>query len=228
VLYAPGTKILKRGRTQDIFERDEKILTQHVAGKIIATLDTERYYALQTINLVFSKNKEEFSNKYILAILNSHLMNFYYDCYFNMGSEFTTAVATFNLDLLPIKHVSINDQKILIEKIDAMLKLNKYARSEVNSFKEWLQLNFNIEKFSQKLDKYYKLDLKELLSELQKKKVKLNSNDIKEINKEFSSNKDRVIRLYTKIESIDNEINRMVYDLYGLTNEEIKIIENNI
>ncbi|HOJ64980.1 MAG TPA: N-6 DNA methylase, partial [Spirochaetota bacterium] len=123
LFYVPGTKILKRGKTPDLFEKSEKILTQHVSGRIIAALDCDKYYVLQTINLVFSKGN--ISNKYLLALLNSKLINFYYDSYFNMGSEFTTAVATENLDLIPIKLIPESQQQPIINLVDKMLSLNK-------------------------------------------------------------------------------------------------------
>ncbi len=52
-------------------------------------------------------------------------MNFYYDGYFNMGSEFTTAVAIENLDILPIKQISDSEQKPFIKLADKMLLLNE-------------------------------------------------------------------------------------------------------
>jgi hypothetical protein len=55
--YVPGTKVLARGKTPELFEKKEKILVQHVSNKIIACLDIEKYYALQTIILVFSKGE---------------------------------------------------------------------------------------------------------------------------------------------------------------------------
>ena len=123
LFYVPGTKVLTRGKTPDLFEKDEKLLTQHVSGRIIAGLDTSSYYVLQTINLVYSKG--EISNKYLLGLLNSKVLNFYYDSYFNMGSEFTTAVATENLDLLPIKKIDKSKQEFFIKLVDKMLSLNK-------------------------------------------------------------------------------------------------------
>ncbi len=44
--YVEGTKVLTRGKTPDLFEKDEKILTQHVSNRIVATLDTDMYYTL--------------------------------------------------------------------------------------------------------------------------------------------------------------------------------------
>ena len=50
-----------------------------------------------------------------------------------------------------------------------------------------------------------------------------------EINKKFNSEKnlDVVRMLRRKVEAIDGEIDRLVYGLYELTEEEIRIVENN-
>jgi peptidoglycan hydrolase CwlO-like protein len=42
----------------------------------------------------------------------------------------------------------------------------------------------------------------------------------------FTSYKNEINQLQSEIEKTDKEIDRMVYELYGLTEEEIKIVEN--
>ena len=41
----------------------------------------------------------------------------------------------------------------------------------------------------------------------------------------FEENKKKALELKYQIEQTDREIDRMVYDLYGLTEEEIRIVE---
>ncbi|MBZ0203339.1 MAG: hypothetical protein K8I03_10025, partial [Ignavibacteria bacterium] len=113
LFYVPGTKVLKRGKTKELFEVKEKILTQHVSSKIVAALDTNKFYYLQTINGIIMK--EGFPNiRYFLALFNSKLINYYYEHTFNLGAEFTTAVAIENLENIPI---SIPNNKSLISKL---------------------------------------------------------------------------------------------------------------
>jgi peptidoglycan hydrolase CwlO-like protein len=42
----------------------------------------------------------------------------------------------------------------------------------------------------------------------------------------FTSYKNEINQLQSEIEKTDKEIDQMVYELYGLTEEEIKIVEN--
>jgi len=173
-------KVLTRAREQRIFDCDRKILTQHVSGKIIAALDEERYYALQTINLVLIKENALVDIKYLLGLLNSKLLNFYYDKYFNIGAEFTTAVSTENLDTLPIHKIDFSNVKEkrvyeqLIMQVDKMLSFNKY------------------------------------LIEIGDKRT------------------DERVRIEEQMKKTDAEIDGLVYEIYGITEAEKKIIENNL
>ncbi len=125
VNYVPGTKVLRRGKTPSLFEVKQKILTRHVSSNIVATLDTQGYYYLQTINgIIINKN---YSPKYILSLLNSETLNFFYEYTFNMGAEFTTAVAIENIDKLPINYVIKDVQKFeLIVDYIIFLKSQPY------------------------------------------------------------------------------------------------------
>ena len=42
----------------------------------------------------------------------------------------------------------------------------------------------------------------------------------------FEENKKKALELKFQIDQTDKEIDRMVYELYGLTEEEIQIVEN--
>ncbi len=157
VLYE--REILVRAREQRIFEQKQKILTQHVSGKIVATLDEENYFALQTINLVLAKEGTKLSLKYILALLNSSLLNFYYDKYFNMGSDFTTAVSTENLNTLPIHNIDFSnklDMKVhdeIVTKVNEMLSLHERI-NELGDKKTdgWLKLEEEIKRIDKEIN----------------------------------------------------------------------------
>ncbi|MEX0920209.1 MAG: TaqI-like C-terminal specificity domain-containing protein [Candidatus Pacearchaeota archaeon] len=224
VYYVPGTKVLTRGKTPSLFEKKEKILTQHVSGDIIATLDAEQKYFLQTINSTTSI-KEGIKNKYLLTLLNSKVINFYYSSIFNLGAEFTTAVAIENLDELPIKTISLSEQKPFIEKSDLMLKLNKEFYEKKNKFLKLIKHEYKIEKITKKLDEFYKLEFDDFIKQL---KIKVNIDKKSEILDFFEKNKKEISKLKEEIDKTDREIDEMVYGLYGLTKEEIGVVEGSL
>ena len=66
------------------------------------------------------------------------------------------------------------------------------------------------------------------MKELKKQKVKLNLSEESEWMQYFNEQKQKANELQTQITQTDREIDRMVYDLYGLTDEEIKIVEESV
>ncbi len=235
IYFVEGTKVLTRSRKRENFEFPEKILTQHVSGGINAFLDENKRYYMQTINGTIINNKN-FNSRYVLANLNSKLIGFYYDNVFNIGAEFTTAVAIHNLDLIPIKNISLVNQQPFIEKANLMQSLNKELKKISDSFVQLLQSKFNIEKNSKKIQNWHTLEFGNFLKEFEKarkKSSKENETEYSELslNEEnkwmqyFNEQKQKAQELKTKIEKTDKEIDQIVYELYGLTKEEIEIVE---
>ena len=84
---------------------------------------------------------------------------------------------------------------------------------------------FQIDNISKKLRNWHKLEFKEFLTELKKAKVKLSLSEEAEWMQYFNEQKQNAQELKAKIEKTDKEIDQLVYELYGLTEEEIKIVE---
>tara|TARA_B100001063_G_C16767976_1_gene559817 strand:- start:46 stop:3063 length:3018 start_codon:yes stop_codon:yes gene_type:complete len=237
IYYVEGTKVLTRSRKRENFEFPEKILTQHVSGGIKAFFDENKRYYMQTINGTIINNKN-FNSRYVLAALNSKLIGFYYDNVFNIGAEFTTAVAIHNLDLIPIKNISLVNQQPFIEKANLMQSLNKELKKISDSFVQLLQSKFNIETKSKKIQNWHILEFGNFLKEFEKarkKSFKENETEYIELslNEEdkwmqyFNEQKQKTTELKIEIDKTDKEIDQMIYELYCLTNEEIDIVENN-
>jgi uncharacterized coiled-coil DUF342 family protein len=60
---------------------------------------------------------------------------------------------------------------------------------------------------------------------LKKQKIKLTFKQQDEWEDYFDSYKQEITDLQNRINQTDKEIDQMVYELYGLTEEEIKIVE---
>jgi hypothetical protein len=70
------------------------------------------------------------------------------------------------------------------------------------------------------------LEYAEFIKELKKKKIKLSLSQEAEWEDYFLEEQKKAVALKTQIDTTDKEINQMVYELYGLTEEEIEIVEN--
>src|SRR5207249_3626905 len=118
---------LHRPRTPEIFEAKEKILVQRISGgrrPLKAAYDNEQYYDKESINNIILSNPT-ISAKYILALLNSHLINWYYATKFTNASELTVNVSKAYLSELPIKELSLREQEPVVQLVDRMIQLKK-------------------------------------------------------------------------------------------------------
>jgi hypothetical protein len=85
-----------------------------------------------------------------------------------------------------------------------------------------------LEKLPGKLEKWYLLSYAEFIKELGKKKVSLSLAEEAEWEDYFNEQKQKARCLKSEIDKTDREIDRIVYELYGLTKEEIGVVEGNI
>ena len=166
------------------FEKD-KIIWPEIVPKPYFSLDVNKLLLLDTVRLLTSED-DSLNLKYLMAILNSNLLFWLFKQISPQIEGKRLRYKKQYVEQLPIYPATEEQQKPFIEKADLMLQLNKDLMNEINSFKHWLQLNYNLEKFSKKLDKYYELDLNDFLKELKKKKLKLKPKDIMELEEEFN------------------------------------------
>jgi hypothetical protein len=73
---------------------------------------------------------------------------------------------------------------------------------------------------------WHELSYADFVKELKKKKIKLSLSQEAEWEDYFLEEQEKAVLLKTQIDTTDTEIDQMVYELYGLTKEEIEIVEN--
>ncbi|MHB2036717.1 MAG: TaqI-like C-terminal specificity domain-containing protein [Nitrososphaerales archaeon] len=155
------------------FERSPKILVQCIRNlslrkRVVATIDQEGLYADHTLNVIFT-NKNEYDLKYLLAILNSDLVNY----------------------LFLKKYIDINIKGVYLEAIP-IRKIDFSNDIDKKHYKEIIQFVDTI------------LELKE---------------------REYATRlPDRKQQIQRSEEAILEQINNSVYELYGLTANERKLV----
>ena len=206
------------------------LIRQIISGKpprIYAGYTEESLYFTQIGFGIISKNKS-ISNKYILVILNSLLINFYHKyMYLDLEKDLFQKILIANCKKLPIKEISLQEQQPFIKKADKMLFLNKNLQELSQKFQRLLTRKFELEKLSTKLQDWYLLRFSEFVKELKKLKIKLSLKEEIEWEEIFLDKKEEAEKIKNEIEMTDKEIDRMVYELYGVSEEEIEIIEMN-
>ena len=117
---------------------------------------------------------------------------------------------------------------------ERMLEMNKQKQQEIRGFLDWLEgyLGAKIEDLKPKtrILSYYESDYESLLAVLKKNKKKLTIDPSRRepgelLRSEFEGSKKKLDPLMDKIRETDELIDAVVYRLYGLTDEEIGIVE---
>jgi hypothetical protein len=129
---------------------------------------------------------------------------------------------------IPIKIASKDSQNEFIKKVQNILGLKHKLLHKRNLFLNRLKANLEIEKISKKLDGFYDHDFKTFLTELKKQKIKLSLVEQDEWEEYFNSYKTGINIIQSEINRTDKEIDQMVYGLYGLTEDEVEIVENSL
>lgn len=221
--YYITTDLLGIDYKKDIFS-NENLFVKRIATKPEAMIVNSLTFAFNTLYSIY--DLKDISKKTLLVILNSKLISFYYELVFNLGMDLTTQVTVEYLKKIPIALIN-NDDDLFIQKADKMLELNQNFSNAKQNFINELEL----EKIPRKLQNFYELELEEFIKEYAKAK-KLNFDDKlqeREFKNEwkalFENDKKIAQELKSQIDITDNEIDKMVYELYGLSDDEIAIVE---
>jgi len=151
-----------------LWAANEKIVIQRISGganPIVAAIDRNRFKTFASVNNMLLKDEYKNLYCYVLALLNSRLLNYFYANNFSNNSTLTVNISKTFLEKLPI--VEIDEKKL----------------------KEFNVIVGKIMSLAQSLT--------------------------------YHENK----ALQARIKEYEGEINVMVYELYGLTKDEIKIVE---
>jgi type I restriction-modification system DNA methylase subunit len=164
--------------------------------------------------------------KYILCVLNSKLISFYIKNNFPLKQGGYFSMSSSLVDKMPFIEITQSQQQPFIEKADLMLSLNANLKELSQKFQRTIQRKFELEELPKKLQDWYLLSYPEFVKELAKKKVKLSLSQEAEWEDYFVEESKKVLELKAQIDATDKTIDAMVYELYGLSEEEIGIIEN--
>lgn len=212
-------------KTTKLWHYTPKLILQRIVGqnknKIFATVDLENRIIFPNANLVNLVNQNE-NIKFYIVILNSTLISYFYNLYYGESNTNLTKVAFENI---PIPNIENINQQPFIEKADKMLALNKELQEISQKFQRMIMRKFELEKLSTKLQNWYLLNFDEFMKELKKAKIKLSLSDEANWEDYFIAEKEKADILNNEITKTDKEIDKMVYELYGLSDDEIKVIE---
>lgn len=162
---------------------------------------------------------------FLTAVLNSSLAKLWiwWNCP-ELGDN-RREVRKIYFEHFPVPKVNEEQTSLLANYATERTRLTSELQNAVTKFQRTLQRRFNLADLSLKLKEWHLLSYTEFTKELAKKKIKLALADEADWEDYFKEQKQKAQTLKTEIDITDREIDRMVYELYGLTEEEIEIVE---
>lgn len=201
----------------DLFEKPKIVFPNLQNSNKFSIDDTGAYINAPAVFLPIN-------DKCLLAILNSSVVWYFLKsiCVVRSGGYIEVKPQYFEQIPIPAFDKTNN---VLIEYVEDIVQKQKALFELNNEFLTFLKTKFGIEKTSTKLQNWYELEYNEFLKELTKAKVNLLLEEQLSWQALFTKQKAIAQELKTQIVEIDKKIDSMVYELYGLTDEEIKIVE---
>ncbi|MCZ8236815.1 MAG: N-6 DNA methylase [Leptospiraceae bacterium] len=208
----------------------KKILIRQIPGKenLIVSFTKEYFIIDQTVFIAKRKALSLLDELYVLCLLNSRLIFWFFRNEFNEFDILFPKIKANEFKSLPIIDLPISAQKPFIQLADTMLDKNKELHEVQKKFNKLLQSDLKIEKLTERLIAWNKLSWEDFLAELKKKKIELKLNQKAEWMDFFEKEKAKANAIEEVITKTDSEIDLMVYKLYGLTEEEIAIVEGGV
>ena len=208
------------------FDKEEKLIFRQTSDKLIGTLIGKGFVMRNNTHILLKINND-FNLKFVLSLLNSKLLNFIYWTINPEKGEALAEVKAFHLGMLPIKKIPLDAQQPFIAHADSMLELHAALSSLTQKVQRSLQREFSLASLNTKLQQWHSLSYANFLGELAKQKVKLTLPQKSEWEEFFVTEQQKAHSLQQQIEQTDRQINAMVYALYGLSDEEIAVVESN-
>ncbi|OHE07479.1 MAG: hypothetical protein A2513_00475 [Sulfurimonas sp. RIFOXYD12_FULL_33_39] len=201
-----------------------KLLMRQTSDILRVVYDQNSFYCQNSIFIVTS---DKINLKYLNTLLNSKLLNFLYSMENPQSGKTFAEIKPSVIKDLPIKEISDSQQKPFIQKADKMLSLNKELHETKQNFYDML----NQDKLTKKLQNFEELEFEEFVKEYAKAKKLKFADKLQERNFKqewqslFENDKALTCKLKEEISTTDKEIDKMVYELYELSDDEIKIVE---
>jgi hypothetical protein len=169
-----------------------------------------------------------FNPKFLLALLNSKFFTYYLNIKFqdkHLAGGYL-AINKSTIEKLPIIEVSAENQKPIIEMANLMIELNEELYSKKRKFISLINSNFDLDTKSRKLETFYNLTFEDFTREVER----LIGDNLSLEQKEewfdfFEKYKKELLNLIDDIDKTNRKIDDKVYKLFGLSEEEIKTLE---
>ncbi len=210
---------LHREREEEFFKEGPKIISGSRVDGVQFLYTEKEFYGSRALNFI---KTNRINLKYLVGILNSSLSFFWLK---NKGKLLGKLLQIDKEPLLgiPICVADINYQNKISERVTKIISKNLEMNSGLHKSHELICHEFGINKINKKLETFYLLSFDDFINE---SKTVFSIDKKSELLDYFNLQKEKIIKQKSEINDLSREIDRLVYEIYDLTDNEINIIEN--
>ncbi|MBU1123605.1 Eco57I restriction-modification methylase domain-containing protein [Patescibacteria group bacterium] len=212
-----GKWLAEPRETAPFFE--EKIIVRQTADSIIAHLDKTGWINLNNVYNIKSTD-DDFSNNYLLGLLNSKLLNYIYQTIAQEKGKIFAEVKKVYLQKIPIKKANAKNKRAIEEVVEKLLVLTTSLQKVCDGFAKIITSEFDTNTSQKKLGKFYRNSFEKFCNSI--KKIPLGQK--KELLEFFEDYKNRASNIDKEISESCKELDEMVCNLYGLNEAEKAIV----
>lgn len=219
-------KLLEVSEISDFFEYPKVVVCETADTRIHATFIENPAIIDHTSSVIVEKS-EDFSLVFLLGLLNSKLFTYFILEHSPNENSNSYPILHFKLlQSLPIVICDPIDQEKIADLAYDLTNLKANYTAFKKSFISFIASKFNCTLNEMTLEEWPDLKFSEVVKELAKENIKLSSLEETEWKKYFNVEKEKAHELKNQINEIDQEIDEMVYELYELSDKEIKSVED--
>ncbi|MFX1282467.1 MAG: Eco57I restriction-modification methylase domain-containing protein [Promethearchaeota archaeon] len=198
-----------------------KIVTPYKSANNKFTIDDKGCYFSQDIVLILPTDGIDI--RYLLSYLNSRICEFY----FKIKGKRLGAVYEYyprQIEDLPFIKIKTKEQKAFVKIVERLLELNKLLSENYFKIKNRIMSAFNIENLNKNFLKFNEKNMIKFFNE-KLEESKLSSIQKNEIKEYILNRFNEINSLEEEISQVEEELNHLIYELYDLNQEEIRLIE---
>ena len=240
-LYPPNKLLLSRQKKVAVYTDkshycDNTIIMAIPAYELSSVNNNsiKKYYKnIKKDRVIVESTSESYKLEYLLGIINSKLISYH----IKFASKGKIDFYPDDWKDIPIIQANSVEQTLLSILIRKRIEQENLLQNISSNFIKLIYSKLNISALSGKIENWHELEFGHFVKEFEKTRRKSAKENETEYNKlslgeeaewmhYFNEQKEKAEVLKTEIEQTDREIDQMVYELYGLTKEEIEIVEN--
>ncbi len=200
-----------------------KVIFIHTALKSSFYFDEEGFFINNSSYLISN------ADLFLSVFLNSKVFEFYkrlkFPAFGNLENKGRARLNADKMVEVPVPVLSDSEKEIFEKKAKELQIWSETVNKNNQKFSKLIQAEFSISKLSKKLSTWYKLDFAGFQDEITKQKAVFSTKQKLEWIEIFESEQKTIQSLLSQIRKTENELNQLLYDLYGFDSEERMILE---